>query len=95
MQAAKQAKDETAELNQQIADLGDNQGAIAQELQDLNRWSRRLTQASEGQKALEELRKQASSTQKETESFILHMRSGTAVSFIREIMQYRRRTGQI
>lgn len=69
LQAAKQAKDETAELNQQIVDIGDNQGAIAQELKDSEQMEQEINRkASEGQKALEELRKQESSKQKETES---------------------------
>ena len=86
LQAAKQAKDETAELNQQIADIGDNQGAIAQELKDSEQMEQEINRkASEGQKALEELRKQESSKQKETES--LHIATAgleQQLAFIRE-----------
>lgn len=86
LQAAKQAKDETAELNQQIADIGDNQGAIAQELKDSEQMEQEINRkASEGQKALEELREQESSKQKETES--LHIATAgleQQLAFIRE-----------
>ena len=86
LQVAKQAKDETAELNQQIADIGDNQGAIAQELKDSEQMEQEINRkASEGQKALEELRKQESSKQKETES--LHIATAgleQQLAFIRE-----------
>lgn len=98
MQAAKQAKDETAELNQQIADIGDNQGAIAQELKDSEQMEQEINRkASEGQKALEELLQTGEQqTEGDRESSYCHCRSGTAVSlYQREYCTYRRRTGQI
>ena len=87
LQAAKQAKDETAELNQQIADIGDNQGAIAQELKDSEQMEQEINRkASEGQKALEELRKQEQQqTEGDREVFILPLPVwNSSYAFIRE-----------
>lgn len=98
LQAAKQAKDETAELISRLQISEIIRGAIAQELKDSEQMEQEINRkASEGQKALEELRKQESSKQKETES--LHIATAgleQQLAFIRENTgTYRRRTGQI